>query len=67
MIRILKTAHKVLITIYLAIVYPIVGLLSLISMAIGFQGFSSIKDWHLIWVDCVKTLWSDGALWRRKI
>ena len=57
MLRILKILHNVLITVFLALVYPNFAFVSLIAMAIGYKAFGSVAEWHRTWVDTVKDVW----------
>lgn len=56
--RILKTIHNAIITLFMALAYPIVAILSLIAMAIRFDGFCTIKELNGIWADAIKVLWT---------
>lgn len=65
MLKILKILHNAIITVYMVIIYPIMALMSLLAMLIGFEAFSTLIDWHKIWVECFKDVWSINNQRRR--
>ena len=56
---VLKIAQNVLFTVFLAVAYPILILLSLIATAIRFGSFGSVKDCHGVMIDTFKAIWKD--------
>lgn len=55
--KVLRYMHCALITLFLVISFPIVGLLVVISKMIGFKGFCTFKELFLIWTSACMDEW----------
>ena len=55
--KVLRYMHNALITLFMALSLPIVGLLVLIAKLIRFEGFCSFKELGLIWFSTFLDVW----------